>query len=76
MNVAHNAEDLVNFLQQAAGVAKDKPVVVSKFLMDAKEIDVDVVAISGKVLAMAISEHVENAGLDFYNFVHNTLSAF
>uniref|UniRef100_A0A915EA35 ATP-grasp domain-containing protein n=1 Tax=Ditylenchus dipsaci TaxID=166011 RepID=A0A915EA35_9BILA len=63
MNVAQNAQDLVNFLQQAAGVAKDKPVVVSKFLEEAKEIDVDVVAISGKVLALAISEHVENAGI-------------
>ncbi|KAI1729714.1 carbamoyl-phosphate synthase L chain, ATP binding domain-containing protein [Ditylenchus destructor] len=63
MNVAHNPEDLVNFLKEATGVAKDKPVVVSKFLMDAKEIDVDVVSLSGKVLAMAISEHVENAGI-------------
>lgn len=68
MNVAHNAEDLVNFLEQASGVAKDKPVVVSKFLVDAKEIDVDVVAIGGKVLAMAISEHVENAGYNKTNF--------
>lgn len=45
-------------------VAKDKPVVVSKFVEDAKEIDVDVVCIGGRVLAMAISEHVENAGVE------------
>lgn len=62
MNVAHNSADLENFLKQAASVAKDKPVVVSKFFTDAKEIDVDVVAMAGHVLAMAISEHVENAG--------------
>lgn len=63
MNVAHDCNDLENFLKEATYVARDKPVVVSKFFVDAKEIDVDVVAISGIVLVMAISEHVENAGL-------------
>lgn len=62
MNVAHNAEDLDLFLNQAAIVAKDKPVVVSKFIVGAKEIDVDVVALKGRLLDMAVSEHVENAG--------------
>lgn len=62
MNVAHNSDDLANFLKEATNVAKEKPVVVSKFFIDAKEIDVDVVAIAGNVLVMAISEHVENAG--------------
>ncbi len=52
-----------NFLERAVVVAKEKPVVVSKFIIDAKEIDVDVVAIAGRVLVMAISEHVENAGI-------------
>uniref|UniRef100_A0A914HQW9 Carbamoyl phosphate synthase arginine-specific large chain n=1 Tax=Globodera rostochiensis TaxID=31243 RepID=A0A914HQW9_GLORO len=56
MKVAHNEEDLRNFLSEAALVARDKPV-------DAKEIDVDVVAIGGRVLVSAISEHVENAGI-------------
>lgn len=63
MNVAHNEQDLISFLEKATSVAKDKPVVVSKFLLDAKEIDVDAVARQGKVLVMAISEHVENAGM-------------
>jgi carbamoyl-phosphate synthase/aspartate carbamoyltransferase/dihydroorotase len=61
-NVAHNANDLVSFLGAAAVVAKNKPVVVSQFIVNAKEIDVDAVAVEGRVLAMAISEHVENAG--------------
>ncbi|CAD5208892.1 unnamed protein product [Bursaphelenchus xylophilus] len=63
MNVAHNENDLVHFLNQATVVAKDNPVVVSKFISDSKEIDVDAVAIDGYVIAMAISEHVENAGI-------------
>ena len=63
MNVAHSAEDLSNFLKEASVVAKNKPVVLSKFLLDAKEIDVDVVSLDGKMLVMAISEHVENAGI-------------
>lgn len=62
-NVAHNEPDLIGFLKEATSVATDKPVVVSKFLLDAKEIDVDAVALGGKVLVMAISEHVENAGV-------------
>ncbi|KAL3102816.1 hypothetical protein niasHS_000774 [Heterodera schachtii] len=63
MKVAHNEEDLSNFLSEAALVARDKPVVVSKFIENAKEIDVDAVAIGGRVLVSAISEHVENAGI-------------
>lgn len=63
MNVAHNESDLTLFLGQATVVAKDKPVVVSKFIVDSKEIDVDAVAVDGYVIAMAISEHVENAGI-------------
>lgn len=63
MNVAHNESELRQFLDAATVMAKDKPVVVSKFIVNAKEIDVDVVASNGFVLAMAISEHVENAGI-------------
>uniref|UniRef100_A0AC35TK30 CAD protein n=1 Tax=Rhabditophanes sp. KR3021 TaxID=114890 RepID=A0AC35TK30_9BILA len=63
MNVAHNEEDLHNFLQQAAVVAKEHPVVVSKFINEAKEIDIDGVAMDGKLYYYAISEHVENAGI-------------
>ncbi len=51
------------FLREAAVVAKDHPVVVSKFIKEAKEIDVDAVAMDGKVLCMAVCEHVENAGV-------------
>uniref|UniRef100_A0A7E5A1Q8 Carbamoyl phosphate synthase arginine-specific large chain n=1 Tax=Panagrellus redivivus TaxID=6233 RepID=A0A7E5A1Q8_PANRE len=63
MNVAHNHEDLKNFLSQAVVVAKDHPVVVSKFIGGAKEIDVDAVAQKGRVIVMAVCEHIENAGI-------------
>lgn len=63
MNVAHNEDDLATFLKQAAVVAKEHPVVVSKFINEAKEIDVDAVAMDGQVLVTAVSEHVENAGI-------------
>ncbi|VDN19462.1 unnamed protein product [Cylicostephanus goldi] len=62
MNVAHNEDDLAAFLKQAAVIAKEHPVVVSKFINEAKEIDVDAVVKDGEVLVMAVSEHVENAG--------------
>jgi carbamoyl-phosphate synthase/aspartate carbamoyltransferase/dihydroorotase len=63
MNVAHNHDDLDSYLRQASIVSKEHPVVVSKFILDAKEIDVDCVAVDGRVICMAISEHVENAGV-------------
>ncbi|VDO66903.1 unnamed protein product [Haemonchus placei] len=63
MNVAHTEDDLAAFLKQAAVVAKEHPVVVSKFISEAKEIDVDAVAMEGEVLVMAVCEHVENAGI-------------
>ncbi|KAJ1371139.1 Orotidine 5'-phosphate decarboxylase, partial [Parelaphostrongylus tenuis] len=63
MNVAHNEDDLAAFLRQATVVAKEHPVVVSKFISEAKEIDVDAVAMDGEVLVMAVSEHVESAGI-------------
>uniref|UniRef100_A0A914WVG4 ATP-grasp domain-containing protein n=1 Tax=Plectus sambesii TaxID=2011161 RepID=A0A914WVG4_9BILA len=63
MNVAHSREDLESYLRQASIVSKDHPVVVSKFIKEAKEIDVDAVAMEGTVLCMAVSEHVENAGV-------------
>ena len=43
-------------------MSKEHPVVISKFILEAKEIDVDAVASEGKVVVMAISEHIENAG--------------
>lgn len=63
MNVAHNDGDLEAYLKSASDVSKDHPVVISKFLEDAKEIDVDAVAKDGEILCMAVSEHIENAGV-------------
>lgn len=100
MNVAHTDSDLEQYLQQASDISKDHPVVISKFIMDAKvrkiqtnnfswifsfreifkkriesvykwssmsgdfqEIDIDAVAFEGQIICMAISEHVENAGV-------------
>ncbi|XP_056008763.1 CAD protein-like isoform X3 [Ostrea edulis] len=63
MNVAHSDKDLEEFLSQASAVSKEHPVVISKFILEAKEIDVDAVAADGEVICMAVSEHVENAGV-------------
>ena len=86
MNVAYSDSDLEAYLGSAVAVSKEHPVVISKFIQDAKvrpaitdfskmlcfiklflpyviqEIDVDSVACDGDIIAMAISEHVENAG--------------
>jgi carbamoyl-phosphate synthase/aspartate carbamoyltransferase/dihydroorotase len=63
MNVAHSDTDLQTYLKSAANVSKKYPVVISKFILEAKEIDVDAVAYNGNILCMAVSEHVENAGV-------------
>ncbi len=63
MNVCSNEEELHRFLQLAANVSEDHPVVVSKFIEHAKEIDFDAVANNGEVIAYAISEHIEFAGV-------------
>jgi len=63
MNVCSNKEELTKFLQLAANVSEDHPVVVSKFLMHAKEVEMDAVAKNGEIIAYAISEHVEFAGV-------------
>lgn len=63
MNVAHSDNDLQTYLKSAADVSKKHPVVISKFILEAKEIDVDAVAYNGNILCMAVSEHVENAGV-------------
>ncbi|XP_014663678.1 PREDICTED: CAD protein-like [Priapulus caudatus] len=63
MNVAHSDRDLENYLNMASQVSKEHPVVISRFILEAKEIDVDAVACDGRVLSMAVSEHVENAGV-------------
>ncbi|EZA54099.1 CAD protein [Ooceraea biroi] len=63
MNVAHSNQDLESYLKSASEVSKEHPVVISKFILEAKEIDVDAVAYEGMILCMAVSEHVENAGV-------------
>lgn len=63
MNVALNEKDLENYLTQAVYISKDHPVVVSKFITGAKEIEVDGVAQQGSLKAVIISEHIENAGV-------------
>ncbi len=63
MNVCSNKDELEKFLQLAANVSEDHPVVVSKFIEHAKEIEMDAVAKDGEILAYAISEHIEFAGV-------------
>ena len=63
MNICSNREELERFLKLAANVSADHPVVVSKFIEHAKEIEFDAVAKDGDILAYAISEHIELAGV-------------
>lgn len=63
MNVCSNTEELELFLKLAAKVSKQYPVVVSEFIENAKEIEIDAVAKDGEILAYAISEHIEFAGV-------------
>ncbi|THD24479.1 Carbamoyl-phosphate synthase large chain [Fasciola hepatica] len=63
MNVAYDDQDLVSYLSTAKSISPELPVVITQFILDAKEIDVDAVAQSGRVIALAVSEHVENAGV-------------
>ena len=63
MRVASDETQLRNFLGLAADIADDKPVVVTKFILGAKEIEFDGVANNGKILNYAIGEHLENAGV-------------
>lgn len=63
MKVAHNNHELENYLKVASSVSKEHPVVISKFILDAKEIDIDAVAKDGELLCLAVSSHVENAGV-------------
>lgn len=63
MNVCSNDEELTRFLQLAANVSKQHPVVVSEFIQQAKEIEMDAVAQNGEIKLYAISEHIEFAGV-------------
>ena len=63
MNVCSNNDELNRFLKLAANVSKKHPVVVSRFIENAKEIEMDAVAQNGEIIAYAISEHIEFAGV-------------
>eukprot|EP00057_Strongylocentrotus_purpuratus_P025741 XP_011680215.1 PREDICTED: carbamoyl-phosphate synthase [ammonia], mitochondrial [Strongylocentrotus purpuratus] len=63
MNVAFGPEELKGFLEEATNVSKEHPVVITKFIEGAREVEMDAVARNGKVVAHAVTEHVENAGV-------------
>ena len=63
MGVAGTEKEMHAFLAKAADVSPRHPVVISKFMVNAKEIEVDAVAVNGEIVAMAVLEHVENAGV-------------
>lgn len=63
MNVVSNPDQLEHLLEMAANVSKEHPVVVTEFIEEAKEIEIDAVAREGEIIAYAISEHVEFAGV-------------
>ncbi len=63
MGVASNHDELEKFIARSAKISKDSPIVISKFVENAKELEMDGVACNGKLVLSAISEHVENAGV-------------
>jgi carbamoyl-phosphate synthase large subunit len=63
MNVAYDEKSLEQYLQEASLVSSEHPVVLSKFILDAKELEIDGVADKGKIVIEAITEHIENAGI-------------
>ncbi len=63
MNTVYSRDDLANYLQQAAEVSREHPVVITKYIENAKEIEMDAVAKNGTMVGHFISEHVENAGV-------------
>ena len=63
MNTVYSEHDLASYLKQAADVSREHPVVITKYIENAKEIEMDAVALNGKMVGHFISEHVENAGV-------------
>ncbi len=63
MSVAFNSRDLLNYLHKATSLSEEYPVVISKFILNAKELEIDAVASEGRLVVWAITEHVENAGV-------------
>ncbi|PIY33187.1 MAG: carbamoyl phosphate synthase large subunit, partial [Candidatus Infernicultor aquiphilus] len=63
MSIALNKRELKKYLKKASDISPERPVVISKFIVKAKEIEIDAVANKGEVYCYAISEHIENAGV-------------
>ncbi len=63
MNIAFDDNTLESFLKSAADVSEEHPVVISKFVQNAKELEIDAVAQAGRIVVYAITEHIENAGV-------------
>ncbi|HXR50485.1 MAG TPA: ATP-grasp domain-containing protein, partial [Verrucomicrobiae bacterium] len=63
MNVVRNEEEMEQYLQEATRLSPDHPTVISQFILNAKELEIDAVAKNGKLVIYAISEHIENAGV-------------
>ena len=63
MSVASGKKELEQYLKKAVDVSKEHPIVISKFITNAKEIEIDAVAQKGELVIYAISEHIENAGV-------------
>ena len=63
MNTVYSKKDLESYLNQAVEVSRDYPVVITKYIEDAKEIEMDAVAVNGELVMHVVSEHVENAGV-------------
>ncbi len=63
MSIVLSNDELEEYLKKASEISKEHPVVISKFITDAREIEVDAVADNGSLFCYAISEHVENAGV-------------
>jgi carbamoylphosphate synthase large subunit len=58
MRICHNQDDLTRIIKETAIVSKDYPLTISKFIEDAKEIELDAVSQNGKIIASVISEHI------------------
>ncbi len=63
MSIAFNDGDLEQYLKRASKVSEDYPVVISKFITNSKEVEIDAVAANGRIVVEAITEHIENAGV-------------
>jgi carbamoyl-phosphate synthase large subunit len=63
MSVAFNEKDLIAYLKKATDMSPEQPIVISKFIANARELEIDAVAKNGELIVWAISEHVENAGV-------------